>query len=181
VGALLWALAPGPAAAQRGQMERSGPLGGDLRHVPADTIWRLERIERGLPASSSIEQGRALWELEEIRRDADRAGRAARDRDAAAGAGLLGADRDAVPDRRSLSDPAPVLGTGKQWVRIEGLLGAAEGSLAGGDRGRARALAEQARAGLRAVEAGLSRAQLADPQVQAASARLRTLAAGLGG
>lgn len=162
-------------------MERSGPLGADLRRTPADTLWRLERLERGLPASTSIERGRADWAIEEIRRDAGRAERAARARATpAAGPGLLAAGRDEVPDRRGLDDPAPVFGTAKAWIRVEGLLGAAEASLGAGDQDRARSLTGQARASLRAFLAGPGIAAR-DPQIEAARARLGALAAATGG
>lgn len=177
--ALLVALAADPARAQRSGLERSGPLGGDVRRTPADTLHRLERLERDLPASASIERGRADCELEELRRDAARAERAARDRSPAApGPGLLEADRSGFPDRRSLSDPAPVFGTAKEWLRVEGLLGAAETRFQRSEHDRARFLTEQVRAGLAALR---SRLPADDPQVRAAEARLGALRAGLGG
>ncbi len=172
----LLALAGDPAPARHSGLERSGTLGGDVGHAPVDT---LHGPERDPPAATSIEGGRADRELEELGRDAARAERAARDRwPTAPSPGLFEAERSGFPDRRSLSGPAPVLGTAPERLRVERLLGTAETGFARGKRDRARFLAEQVRAGLAAA---WFRLPADDPRVGAPEGRHRALRAGLGG
>jgi hypothetical protein len=172
-------LAMTAAAASAGELP--GPAGGlgalsaECYRQPGEVRIGVARERRALAGRTDLDAFRRHWELAELGRDAGRVERARRrDHAPPAGGELLRAERALSPLPRGLRGD-PVIGTGKAWVRLGGLLVGAERSLDRGDRRAARGL----HAAASRLHATLAASAPDDVQAVVASARLATLAAAL--